>query len=420
MSAWIGNGCGFWGDRIDAPLQLVQKEPNLGYLTLDYLSEMSLSIMAVQQEKNPEEGYAKDFIEVVGTLVPEWKKGRRFKVVTNAGGLNPRALAEKVRALCPSGMKIGIVTGDDVRSHFPELHTANAYLGAEPLVDALRGESDIVIAGRIADPSLTVACAKFHWGWNKSDFDLLAQATVAGHLIECGAQVTGGLMDDWLDEPDLEEMGYPIVEIQKDGSFYLRKPEGTGGKMTLRCIKEQLVYEMGDPGNYLSPDVTVNLLDVHIDESTLLIKGAVGKPPPLTYKVSGSVRKGWTASAEIGLVGRDLVEKGKKICAVIERRLEKRGLKLDQMVPSLIGVNGLSPYLQSDSFEALLRLSVQSVERHAVEAFTKEMAPFITCGPLGVCAYTGGRGHVRPHFCFKPLSIERSRVAPKVEIVRCS
>ena len=409
MSVRIGNGCGFWGDRLDAPLQLA---PHVDYLTLDYLSEMSLSIMAVQQESHPELGYAKDFIEAMKSLI-----GQKCKVVTNAGGLNPRGCAKQLKGILPKGTKIGIVTGDNVSRFFPGAHTANAYLGADGLVKALSLGADIVVAGRIADPSLTVACARHHFGWKSTDYDLIAQATVAGHLIECGAQVTGGLMDDWLDQPRLEEIGYPIAEIEQDGSFFITKPPGTGGSITLRGIKEQLLYEMGDPGAYLSPDATVNLLNLEING---LIKGAKGAKPPATYKVSLSKRKGYAAHSEIGLVGDNLHEKGEKIQSIILQRLRKRGFHFDKTHYSLIGWNGLSPYVPSYGFEAMFRMGVQSGDKQAVEAFTKEMAPFITCGPMGVCAYVGGRSSVRPLFVYQPEKIERSKVEAQVEMLTCN
>lgn len=384
MSVTIGNGSGFWGDRIDNTLEV-------DYLTLDYLSEMSLSIMAVQREKDPNMGYAADFLQIIP----------KCKIVTNAGGLNPLGLALEVKRRYPK-LKIGIVSGDDVLSHFPNLSTANAYLGAEPIVEALRGGADIVITGRVADPSLTVACAQFHFGWDRHDYDKLAQATVAGHLIECGAQVTGGLMDDWLDS-DPAKIGYPILEMFKDASFKLKNS-------TIRNVKEQLVYEIQDPGNYLSPDVTANFLDLHLGDR---ITGAKGKAPPSTYKVSGSIKWGYTATSDIGLVGDRLKEKAEKIRSIILDRLENKV----EIVASLIGIDGLCPYLPSDSFEALLRLSAKGKNRADVEAFTKELAPFITCGPMGVCAYMGGRSPVRPLYLYRPELIERVLVKPKVEFL---
>jgi hypothetical protein len=412
MDMWvsIANTCGFWGDRIDASLELIQTEPQIDYLTLDYLSEMSLSIMAVQREKNPKLGYAKDFEEVIASLVDEWNRGKKFKVVTNAGGLNPFACAESIKKILDGKLKrklkIGIVSGDDVLSHFPGYATANAYLGAGPIIQALLGDADIVITGRVADPSLTVACAAFHFGWKSSDYDLIAQATAAGHLIECGTQVTGGLSSDWLSK---KIISYPVSMLNKSGDVFIKKPAD------LQSVKEQLVYEMGDPEHYLSPDATVNFLGVNLeDKGDIYISGMKGSAPPPTYKVSASLRKGWQTESMIGLVGGQLVEKGEKVSQFIQKRLEKRGYKINAIHTSLIGINGLSPYLKSDSFEAYLRVALWSEEQEAVNAFTRELAPFVTCGPMGVCAYATGRSSVRPYFAYVPKAIEVSLVEPEV------
>lgn len=424
MTAWIGNACGFWGDRIDAAASMVQKEPNLQYLTLDYLSELSMSIMAVQMEKDPQAGYAKDFVEVIDSLIPFFNEGRVVKIVTNAGGLNPAACAAAIKTLLDQKLKrplkIAIVTGDDVTEHFKNVSTANAYLGANSLIDALVQGAEIIIAGRIADPSLTVACAAFHFGWKMDEYDKIAQATVAGHLIECGCQVTGGLMDDWMEIDHLSDIGYPFVIMQEDGSFLLKKPENSDGRINLKSVKEQLIYEVLDPGNYLSPDATVDFLNIHLldaGKDTVAVKGAKGKAPPPTYKVSTTVRKGWQTSSEIGLVGDNLVDKGERICAIILKRLGKKGHRFSAVDCSLIGLNGLSPYLQSETHEALLRISVQGEDLKGIELFTKELAPFITCGPQGVCAYTSGRSSIRPFFEYIPGIIDRGRIKTNIQFI---
>src|SRR4051794_11912563 len=296
MTLRIGNACGFWGDAPDAPARLVAQAPDLDYLTLDYLAEVSMSILARQRERRPELGYPADFIDVVRSLAPFWREGRRVRVVTNAGGLNPagcaRAAAEVLRAGGCTGLKIGVVSGDDVlpvlrkaagrpasADAFAHLETgapigavdalfttANAYLGAAPLVEALAAGADLVITGRVADPSLTVAPCLHHFGWRPEDWDRLAGATVAAHLIECGTQVTGGISTDWLTLPADRDIGYPIVEVAADGSCVVTKPAGTGGRVDERAIKEQLLYEIADPANYLSPDCTVSFLTLRVED----------------------------------------------------------------------------------------------------------------------------------------------------------
>ena len=275
----IGNAQAFWGDQPQAPALLAKQQLDLHYLTLDYLSEVSLSIMAIQQEKDPLKGYAQDFIEVVRSLIPFWKSGRTLKVIANAGGLNPQGCGMACLALLQKEncfpLKIAVISGDSilgimqaetenplfenldtgkaVQTVAERLVTANAYLGAKSIAEALQNGADIVITGRVADPSLTVGpcVAEFGWGWN--DYDRLAGATVAGHLIECGTQVTGGISTHWLEIEEASTIGFPIVEMHADGSFVITKPEGTGGRVTLETVKEQLLYELGDPDNYLKP-----------------------------------------------------------------------------------------------------------------------------------------------------------------------
>jgi hypothetical protein len=293
----IGNAQGFWGDSVDAPARLVSQQPDLDYLTLDYLAEVSMSILASQRERDPTAGYARDFVEVVRSLIPFWQKGSKVRVISNAGGLNPRGCAkacgEVLRQAGINSKKIGVVTGDDVlpllqaseanrgtRSNpfanletgeplakvLGSLVTASAYLGAQPIAEALRAGADIVITGRVADPSLTVAPCVAEFGWDWNDHDRIAGATIAGHLIECGAQVTGGISTDWLDIPDPANIGFPIVEVSSDGTCVVTKPQRTGGVVNERTVKEQLLYEIGDPDNYLSPDGTVSFLSLQVRE----------------------------------------------------------------------------------------------------------------------------------------------------------
>ena len=241
----IGNAQAFWGDRTDAAAEMLAREPGLDYLTLDYLAEVSMSILAMQRERDPGAGYAREFVEVVRSLVPYWTSGGRCRLIANAGGLNPQGCADGCRTVLTEAgcrpLKIGVVTGDDVSellsaanassSDFQNLDThakltevrdrlvtANAYLGARPIVEALAGGADIIITGRVADPSLVVAPCIHHFGWNENELDRLAGATVAGHLIECGTQATGGISTDWLDLPDAAHIGFPIVDVSDDGS----------------------------------------------------------------------------------------------------------------------------------------------------------------------------------------------------------
>ena len=283
----VANAQGFWGDDADAPARTVAGA-EIDVLTLDYCAEVSMSILARQKQKDANLGYARDFLDTLRSLVPYLKQGG--KIVTNAGGLNPRACAQAATKLLvecgATGIRIGIVEGDDVLSivrstpaDFDHLEsrrpisdvldrvlTANAYIGALPVAQALRAGAQIVIAGRLADPSMVVAPAMAHFDWADDDWDRLAGASVAGHLVECGAQATGGIATHWINVPGNDNIGFPIVEIDADGSCVLTKPAGTGGEVTDRTAKEQLLYEMGDPGNFLTPDVTASILSVKIDD----------------------------------------------------------------------------------------------------------------------------------------------------------
>jgi hypothetical protein len=314
----IGNAHAFWGDRADAAPEMLAREPDLDYVTLDYLAEVSMSILAIQRERDPAAGFARDFLDVIASLAPYWASGCRCKLVTNAGGLNPRGCAEAVRAALEKAgcraMKIGVVSGDDVLNQVRSDHsnasafrnldtgaavddvrdrliTANAYLGAAPIVEALNAGADIVITGRVADPSLVVAPCIHHFGWRDDELNRLAGATVAGHLIECGTQVTGGISTDWLNVPGTGEIGFPIVEVAEDGTCFVTKPRGTGCRVTAATVKEQLVYEIGDPANYLSPDVAVSFLNLGVDDlrnDRVRVAGAVGRARPDTLKVSAT------------------------------------------------------------------------------------------------------------------------------------
>ncbi len=311
----IANASGFWGDQPDAAARLVSQQPDLDFLTLDYLAEVSLSIMAITRAKDPAAGYARDFIEVVQSLASFWQGGGKTRIVTNAGGLDPHACGAAVQAeLAKAGLgqlEVAVVSGDDglplVRAGGPDfrnletgaelsiiadrLVTANAYLGAEGITAALLAGAHIVITGRVADPSLTVGPCCAHFGWKAGDHDRLAGATVAGHLLECGTQACGGFSTDWLDLPGSHDIGFPVAEVATDGSCVLTKPAGTGGAVTVQTVKEQLLYEIGDPGNYLSPDVTVSFLTLRVEQAgadRVRISGATGRPPPATYKVSAT------------------------------------------------------------------------------------------------------------------------------------
>jgi len=446
----IGNAQGFWGDSVDAPATLLAQQPDLDYLTLDYLAEVSLSIMAAQQQRDPALGYARDFVDVVRSLAPAWRDGSRCRVVTNAGGLNPKGCADAcavaLRELgCPD-RKIGIVHGDHVLDRIravddplgdqfrnlesaapigdvlDQLVTANAYLGARPVVDALAAGADIVITGRVADPSLVVGPAAHFFGWDWKDYSRLAGALVAGHLIECGAQLTGGISTDWLDVPDPETMGFPYVELFEDGSCIVTKPEESGGCVTLQTVKEQLYYEIGDPGNYLSPDATLSMLNITLEEigpNRIRVTGAEGSPPTDMYKVSATYRDGYRAQGMLTIFGRNAVLKAKRCGEIVRKRLLLAGIELERYEVECLGTGACAPGMLSepDLLETVLRISVSDPRKDAVERFTRELAPLVTSGPQGVTGFSGGRPQVSPVFGYWPCLIPKVEVSPEIQIV---
>jgi hypothetical protein len=451
----IGNAQAFWGDRSDAAAEMLAREPALDYVTLDYLAEVSMSILAAQRERDPSAGFAWDFIDVVRSLAPYWLSGGRCRVIANAGGLNPRGCAEACRAAleesgCPS-LRIGIVTGDDVlelvrqtadtpSTQFRNLDTgrpindvtdrlvtANAYLGAAPIVDALRGGAEIVITGRVADPSLAVAACIHHFGWNENDFDQLAGATVAGHLIECGTQVTGGISTDWLAVSDAAQIGFPIVEVAADGSCIVTKPQGTGGCVTALTVKEQLVYEIGDPGNYVSPDVAVSFLLLQVDDlgqNRVRVSGARGSRRPDSYKVSATFRDGFRTAGTLTIIGRDAPAKARRCGEAVLERMREAGFELrDSIVECLGSGDGAMGIVRPETVrpgrfgETVLRVAVETDSRDAAERFVRELMPLITAGPQGTTGYAEGRPRVHPVFRYWPCLIDRGAVVPQVEFL---
>jgi hypothetical protein len=433
----IGNGCGFWGDNLDAPI-LLAESGRLDYLTLEYLAELTMSILAHQKQRNPQAGFATDFLEVLERLCPILKAQPGLKIITNAGGMNPSSCAAQARALLDraglSERKIGVVSGDDLMPRLDtllaeghaltnldtgeplsavrsRLVSANAYLGAWPIVYALSKGASIVITGRVADASLTLAPAVHELGWRRDDWDRLCAGTVAGHLIECGAQATGGLWINWEEAPDLADVGYPIAEIEEDGRLRITKPEGSGGVVNIETISEQLLYEVGDPAAYLTPDVVADFTTVALREvgrDVVQIEGARGKPATDSYKVSCAYRDGWTASGTLLIAGPGAAAKARRCGEIVLYRLCRAGVELHH---SNIEALGACPT------EVVLRITVRDARREAVERFTKELAPLVTSGPPGVTGYTTGRPPVREVFAYWPALLAKRAVASEVSLL---
>lgn len=447
MTLRIGNGAGFWGDNLDAPRRLVESS-RLDYLTLEYLAELTLSILARLREKDPTAGYAHDFLPVLKSLVPALKSQPQLKIVTNAGGMNPASCAiAAAKILRENGLgdvKIGVVSGDDLLPRLDELKaagcefqnlddgrplaelnqpvvSANAYLGAQPIAQCLADGARIVITGRVADASLTVGPAMHEFRWPWTDWNQLAAASVAGHLIECGAQVTGGYSAEW-PTANLTEVGYPIVELEPDGSCVITKPAGSGGMVNRTTVASQLVYEIGDPQHYLTPDVDCNFMSVELEElgdDRVAVRNATGRAAPETLKVSLAYRDGFIADGRLLVYGEDCYRKAQECAKIVFQQLAHAGYEYDrdyfEMLGAGAGVPGLNPPpvgLQ----EVMLRMAVHDPRREAVERFTRQFAPLATSGPAGLAGYTQARGEVRPVFAYWPTLVPRELVTPQTAV----
>jgi len=441
----IGNGAGFWGDNLDAPF-LLARDGKLDVLTLEYLAELTLAILSHQRLRNPSTGYVSDFPETLRTLVPLLLDQKELRIVTNAGGLNPRSCAERCGAVLPAKMPIGIVTGDDVLAEIPEwlksgvsldhletgeplsmvayrrLQSANVYLGARPIADALGGGARIVLTGRVADASLTLGPAAAHHGWAWDDWDRLAGASAAGHLIECGAQVTGGLWHEWDQLPDLAGIGYPIAEVAADGSSAITKPEGTGGLVSVGTVTEQLLYEIDDPARYRTPDVDVDFTTLRLTENgpdRVAVRDATGRPPSDRLKLAIVYRDGWTASGMLAVVGRDAEKKARAAGAMLLERVRRAGFAFADSLVECFGAGDVVPGVRPSGespWEVILRVTVRDVNRPSVERFCREFAPLVTSGPPGIAGYASGRPSPRPAFGYWPTLVPRSMIAATVKV----
>ncbi|HEX8200894.1 MAG TPA: acyclic terpene utilization AtuA family protein, partial [Isosphaeraceae bacterium] len=394
----IGNGAGFWGDNVDAPLELA-RTGRLDVLTLEYLAELTLAILAHLRTKDPHAGYVTDFPEVLERLASRLRDQPRLRVVTNAGGLNPAACAAKCGAIMEKagqgGDLLAVVTGDDVLEQIAawrregldlahletgepiaavadRLVCANAYLGALPIAEALQEDARVVLTGRVADASLTLGPAVAAFGWDWEDYPRLAGASVAGHLIECGAQATGGLWHRWDEVPDLAGIGYPIAEVRADGSSVITKPQGSGGLVAVGNVAEQLVYEIDDPACYRTPDVAVDLTSVSLTQDgpdRVAVVGATGADPGDLLKVAAVYRDGWTASGLVAVVGRDAEAKARAAGRLVLDRVRRAGFELADTLIECLGAGDVvrgAVLPGAAPFEVVLRVTVRDPRRPAV------------------------------------------------------
>lgn len=440
----IANGQGFWGDWLEAPVRLVEQGP-LDYLTLDYLAEVTMSILQKQRRADPNLGYARDFPPLMARLAPRLMAGK-IKVVANAGGINPVACAREVRRLAPD-LAVAVVEGDDVFGRLDEflekgyelrdldtgqplseirgrVLSANAYTGAFPLAEALGRGAQVIIAGRAADPALALAPMIHCFGWKPDDFDRLAAGVVAGHIIECGPQSTGGNSQvDWKTIPNMEEIGFPIVEAEPDGTFTVTKHATAGGRVNSHVVKEQLVYELGDPRRFLTPDCTADFTSIRVEDTgpdLVRVSCVRGGPPPDMLKLSISYSRGWKAIGTLVYSWPEALEKARAADRIVRARLAGLGLRFEEIHTEFFGVNachGPAAPPNPDPPEVQLRIGVRSMDKAAVERFTRELAPLVLNGPPGATGYGEGRPPVRGVVAYFSALVPREEIRCRVTVI---
>jgi hypothetical protein len=421
----IGGASAFWGDSVCGPIQLVERG-EVDYLVFDYLAETTMAVLAAARLKNPDAGYATDFVDIAMRNVLREAMRKGITIVTNAGGINPSACRRALAALAAElgvSLNVAVVEGDDVNAALPTLgatladgitpasipaHTlsANAYLGALPIARALGGGANVVITGRCVDSALTLGPLMHEFGWRNDDYGRLSAGSLAGHIIECGCQATGGLFTDWHEVPDWADAGYPIIECSADGSFIVTKAPNTGGLVHPLAVAEQLVYEIGDPSAYVLPDVVCDFSGVEITQAgpeRVRVSGARGRAPTDRYKVSVTYRDGFRCSGTMIIVGRDAAAKARRTAsAILERTrglLARAGLAyFTQELIEVIGAEtSYGPHARSPApREVMMRVTVTHPERRALEMFSREIAPSGTSWSPGTTMPAGGRPSPSP------------------------
>ncbi len=442
----IGGASGFWGDTNEAAPQLLAAG-GVDYLAFDYLAEITMSLLARARMRDPAKGYAADFVTgVMVRILPELAR-QRVKVVANAGGVNPTACAAVIEALIAeigADLRVAVVSGDDLSAEADALRAAgvaematgaplpeaiasiNAYLGAVPIAHALDAGADIVITGRCVDSALTLGPLIHEFGWKPGDLDRLAAGSLAGHLIECGAQVTGGNFTDWEAVPDWHDMGFPIAECRADGTFAITKPDDTGGLVSIATVAEQMLYEIGDPAAYLLPDVTCDWTNVTLVQDgpdRVHVAGAAGRPPPPTYKACATYADGYRAVTAFMIGGIDAAAKGRRTAEAILKRT--RRLFVDRNLADyreasieILGAEATyGPHARAaGAREVMVKIGVRHDTREALEIFAREIAPAALAMAPGITGLYGGRPSVQPAVRLFSFLIDKDRVPAAVTI----
>ena len=446
----VAAGQGFWGDWLEAPVRQVRGGP-IDYLMMDYLAEVTMSIMQKQKSRDPAAGYARDFVPLIERILPDLVR-RRIRVTSNAGGVNPRGCAEAVlqvaRRLGLQGkVRVGLVSGDDLLDRLDDLiargHSlsdmetgrplseirdkvlsANAYLGMAPIVEALRLGADIVITGRVTDTGLTLGPIFHEFGWSPDDWDKVAAGTVAGHIIECGAQASGGnLLKNWRAVKGLADPGFPIAEASPDGTFVITKHPGTGGVVSVASVTEQLVYEMGDPRSYITPDGVADFTTIDLapaGRDRVRVSGIRGGPRTPFLKVSIAYFYGYKSVGTLVYAWPDAYAKAKAADRILRQRLADLDLEFEQVLTEFVGVDATHGKLAGPPHpelpEVQLRVGVRATERAPVERFAREIAPLVLTGPPSVTGFAGGRPAVEEVVAYWPALIDRREIEPNVRV----
>lgn len=444
----VASGQGFWGDLLTAPVDQVTKGP-IDYMMMDYLAEVTMSIMQKQRMKDPSLGYAKDLVPLMERILPVLAE-KNIRVITNGGGVNPLGCRDAIfavaRKLGIRGLKIGVVLGDDILHRLDALSaqgiglenmetreslagvrnklvSANVYFGARPIVEALQQGAQIVITGRTTDTALTYAPMIHEFGWAWDDWDKLATGVVAGHILECGGQASGGNFSaDWRSVPDLAHIGFPIAEAYPDGSIIITKHENTGGLVTTQTISEQLLYEIGDPKMYITPECIADFTTIRLEQiarDRVRLSGVKGRPNTEFFKVSMAYADGYTAVGTLTYAWPEAVEKAKKADEILRSRLGDLGLSFDEIRTEFLGLNschGPLAAMPAEVNEVVLRVGVRSRDRKAVERFGAELAPLILTGPPGVTGFAGGRPKPSEVIAYWPALIPKNAVQPEVVV----
>lgn len=446
----IASGQGFWGDLPEAPIKQVKRGP-IDYLVMDYLAEVTMSIMQKQKLRNPDYGYARDIVDVVDRILPDIKE-RGIKVITNAGGVNPAAckdaILEVVKKHGYEDVKVAVVDGDDILGRIDELiadgHelrnmddnrpisevkdellSANVYFGCRPVVEALQQEADIVITGRVTDTGLTLAPMMYEFGWDFEDYDKVSAGTIAGHIIECGAQVSGGNFTDWQKVDDFIDIGFPIIEAYPNGEFFVTKHEGTGGLVNEMTVKEQLTYEIGDPSEYITPDGIADFTSIKLEqagENRVRVYGIKGRPDTPTYKISASYNDGYKLSSTLVYAWPDALKKAIKGGEILKGRADALGLDIEAFNVEYVGLNACSeePLTQADleggHNEIEMRISAYGHNRDDLNRFGKEVAPLILTGPSAVTGFAGGRPKASGIVAYWPALLDKKACQPRVTV----